>query len=141
VHKALKPENATYPAVSATSYPEGDTARPRESVLSHAFFYNNFPVHKFPETHHYRELELAELVQPGTFRVLRKDGTDMTVEVAAERDAKDAITKILVTFPISREDKYLIPPMTVVLYQLVHPDNPRKRFVEAMSEHLNMTLQ
>lgn len=139
VQKALKPENDTHPGISALSYPEGDVARPRP-VLPCEFWWNGYPVHMFPETQHYRELELMCQVQPGEYTVLRKDGSKMAVTVKPERDADGKVTKLSVEFPVSREEKWLVPPMAVVLYQLVYPDNPRKRFVEAMREHLTMVV-
>lgn len=136
MHKALKPENDSHPGISAYSYPEGDRAKSREHILTKDFYYNGFPVRKFWETHHWRELELAEAVQPGTFTVLRTDGTPMIVDVKGERNANGDLTKVDVVFGISREERHYIPPMSVVLYQLVHTDNPKKRFMEAMTEHL-----
>lgn len=140
MQKALKPENASHPGISAMSYPEGDRAKSREHIIPHEFFYNQFPVHKFPETHHWRELELAAKVEPGEFRVIRKDASDMTVTVTGDRDTRGHLTKVSVTFPISREEKWLVPPMSVVLYQLVSKDSPKKRFLQAMTEHLSMMM-
>lgn len=139
VQKALKPENDTHPGISALSYPEGDRARPRP-VLPHEFFYNNYPMHKFPETEHWRELELACQVMPGTYTVIRRDGSRMIVEVKGERNADGKLTKVSVEFPVTREDKALIPPKTVVLYQLLHNEHPKKAFVEAMTEHLQIVM-
>jgi hypothetical protein len=139
VQKAMKPENETHPGLSALSYPEGDRARPRP-VIPYEFFYNNYPMHKFPETEHWRELELACEVQPGTYTVIRRDGSRMTVEVRGERNADGKLTKVSVEFPVSREDKGLIPPKTVVLYQVIHNEHPKKAFVEAMTEHLQLVM-
>lgn len=36
--KALKPENATHPGISAFSYPEGDVARPKPALRRETFF-------------------------------------------------------------------------------------------------------
>ncbi len=140
VQKAMKPENAQHPGHSCLSYPEGDLARPRHTILSHEFVYCGYPMSKFPETEHYRELELAEQVRPGTYRVIRKDGSDMEVLVTGDQNPKGELTKVTVTFPISREEKWLVPPKAVVLYQLVHSDHPRKRFIEAMNEWLAITM-
>src|ERR1051326_2860242 len=52
---AMKPENDQHPGHSVFSYPEGDKAKPRP-VIPHQFFWNNFPVHQFPESHHWLEL-------------------------------------------------------------------------------------
>lgn len=139
VQKAMKPENETHPGISAFSYPEGDRARPRP-VLPHEFLYNNYPMHKFPETEHWRELELACEVVPGSYTVIRRDGSRMSVEVKGERNADGKLTKVSVEFPVSREEKALVPPKQVVLYQLVHNENPKKAFVEAMTEHLQMVM-
>lgn len=139
MQKAMKPENDTHPDKSVFNYPEGNVARPKPT-LPFAFLYNGYPIHKFPETQHWRELELAAQVQPGTYTVLRKDASQMKVEVTADRDADGNITKIDVHFPISREEKALVPPQAVVLYQIVHPENPRKAFVESMQEWLNLTV-
>lgn len=139
MQKAMKPENTNHPAISAFSYPEGDVAHPK-TELPFEFLYNGFPLHKFPETQHWRELELAAQVQPGEYTVLRKDASVMKVTVKADRDADGKITKLDVSFPVSREDKATIPPQAVVLYQLVHPENPRKAFVESMNEWLSLTV-
>lgn len=139
MQKALKPENADHPAISAFSKPKGDVADPK-AVLPFEFFYNGYPSHMFLETEHWREVELMAQVVPGEYSVLRKDGSKMAVTVKGERDADNKVTKILVEFPVSREDKWLVPPKSVVLYQIVYSDNPRKRFVEAMQEHLSMVL-
>ena len=140
MQKALKPENNDPPMHAALAYPEGDRDKPREKILTHEFFYNQFPWHKFPESQHWRELELAEQVRPGSYRVIRKDGTDMTVEVTGETDTRGQLTRVTVTFPVSRDEKALVPPATVVLYQCVHADAPRRRFVEAMTEWMQMTM-
>ena len=137
--KAMKPENQVHPGISALSYPEGDRDRPRP-VLPHEFYWNGYPVHKFPETQHWRELELMAQVTPGEFTVMRKDFTPMAVKVTDEKDANGKTTKLRVDFPISREERGLVPPQIVLLYQLVHADNPRRRFVEAMQEYLQMMV-
>jgi hypothetical protein len=140
MQKALKPENSAPPLHSALSYPEGDRDKPREKILTKPVFLNGFPLHKFPEASHWWELELAEQVTPGTYRVIRKDGSDMTVEVKGETDPKGTVTKISIEHPISREDKNQIPPVPVLLYQLVYPDAPQKRFVEAMHLYLDLMV-
>lgn len=139
MQKAMRPENETHPGVSAFSYPEGDRAKPKPA-LPFAFSYNGYPVSKFPETQHWRELELMAQVTPGTYTVLRKDGSVMTVEVSAEKDANGAITALDLHFPVSRDDKPLVPPQMVVLYQIVKPGSPRQTFVESMQEWLHHTI-
>ena len=134
-----KPENENHPGKSCFNYPEGEVAHPKGD-LPFQFFYNAYPCHKFPETEHWREWELMKLVTPGEYTVMRKDGSIMTVEVKGERDANQKLTRIDVSFPVSREEKWLVPPKTVVLYQLVYPDNPRKRFMEAMQEWLQIVF-
>lgn len=137
--KEAKPENETHPGKSCFSYAEGDVARPRP-VLGHEFYYNAYPMHKFPETEHWRELELASQVVPGTYKVIRRDGTPMPVEVKGDRNVDGKLTSVRVEFSVSREEKALVPPKAVLLYQLVYNDNPRLRFVEAMTEHLSMVM-
>lgn len=139
MQKAMKPENQEHPGKSAMSYPEGDVARPRP-VLPFEFWYNNYPCHMFPETEHWRELELMVGVTPGRFTTIRRDGSLMHVDVRAERDANQTVTKLFVEFPIAREEKGLIPPKAVVLYQLLHPEHPKRAFVQAMQEYLLMML-
>lgn len=139
MQRAMKPENPTHPGKSVFNYPEGDEVRPKVRP-AFDFFYNGYPCHKFMETIHWREAELMAQVQPGEYTVIRKDGTTMAVSVTAERDANQVITKLDVRFPVSREEKWLVPPMLVVLYQLVYPDAPRKRFVEANAEHMDLVF-
>jgi hypothetical protein len=137
MRKAMKPENEVHPAKSVFSYPEGDVAKPRPT-LPYEFYLNAYPVHKFPETQHWRELELMGQVEPGIYTVMRKDFTPMQVTVSGERDVNQKLTRISVEFPITREERGLVPPQVVLLYQLVYPDNPQRRFVEAMQEYLQM---
>ena len=139
MQKAMKPENEFHPDINAFSYPEGERARPKVKT-PYAVFYNGYPASKFLETQHWRECELMAQVQPGQFSVLRRDGTKLDVTVTAERDADGKITKLDIRFPVSREEKFLVPPMMSVLYQLVHQDNPRQRFIESMNEFMTLTL-
>jgi hypothetical protein len=138
--KAMRPENDTHPGLSALSYPEGDVARPRP-VLPFELFWNGYPIHQFPETEHWRELELMAQLQPGEFTVIRKDGTPMAVTVRGEQDANGKVVKLSVEFPISREDKWLVPPKAVVLYQMVvNEGTPKRRFVSAMTEYMTTIM-
>lgn len=140
--KVRNPSNQTHPGLSDLSYPEGDRARPRP-VLPFEFLYNGYPFHKFPETQHWRELELALEVQPGEYKIKRKDYSDMKASVTAERDADDKITKVEVRFTVSREDRDKIPAQAVVLYQIAkaHSGKPIKAlYLEAMTEWLTITL-
>jgi hypothetical protein len=136
MQKAMRPENETHPGKSALSYPKGDVAQPRP-VLPFELWWNAYPMHQFPETEHWRELELAAKLQPGEFTVIRKDGSKMTISVAATRNADNAITRLDATFPEMREEKALTPPKMVSLYQMVHGGTgkpPRQLFLEGMNE-------
>lgn len=137
--RALKPENETHPGKSAFSYPEGDVARPKVA-LPFEFFYNGYPCHKFLETETWRECELMALITPGVYRVLRKDASLMSVDVTADRDANGKITRIEVRFPVLREEKGLVPPKTVLLWQILNQDNIRKAFLDGMNEFMNLTV-
>lgn len=138
--KEAKPENDTHPGKSCFSYPEGDVAKPKP-VLPFAFFYNAYPCHKFTETEHWRELELMAQVQPGEYTVMRKDFTKMSVSVVGERDADRNLTSLKVEFPVSREEKSLVPPKHIVLYQIVHHEKkPKQCFMEAMREYTEIML-
>ena len=134
--KALKPENDEHPNVSAF-HPNGGPF----INLGYEVYYNNFPVHKAIETHHDRELELFSQLTPGIYRVLRKDLSDMTGTVRAEKTPTGKITKLFVEFPVAREEKAQIPPVHVVLYQIVHHDMPaHKRYAAAVNDHMAATL-
>lgn len=133
--KAMKPENDTHPGRSAFSHPDGDVKHPKPA-LPFEVFYNAYPVHKFPETETWREWELYSQVKPGEFTVIRKDASVMNVTVHGEKDATGKLTKIRIEHPILREEKNLVPPKTVLLWQLINPQNPRKAFLEAMQEHI-----
>jgi hypothetical protein len=141
MYKAANRSNEEHPGKSVFAYPEGDVAKPRPA-LPFDFFYNAYPVHKFPETEHWRELELAAQVKPGEYAVLRKDGSKMKVTVTGERDADGKLTKVEVSFPVLRAEAPLVPPKSVLLYQIVHSETktPRRAFLEAMQEHLQQTL-
>lgn len=140
--KLHNPSNKIHPGKSDLSYPEGDTKRPRP-VIPYEFLYNGYPMHKFPETQHWRELELALLVRPGEYKVIRKDYSEMSVAVSAEKDLNDGFSKMEVRFTVSREDKDKIPAITVLLYQIAFANTgkPQRRlYLEAMSEWLRITL-
>jgi len=139
MQKAMKPENPDHPDVSVFNKPGGNRDNPK-AVLPFEFWYVGYPVHLFPETEHWRELELMAQVKPGEYTVIRKDGTPMAVTVKGERDANGVTTKLMVEFSVSREDKWLIPPKSVLIYQLVYNDHPKRRFLEAMQEHLTLTM-
>lgn len=134
--KALKPENETHPNISVF-HPNGGPYQ----ALPYEVFYNGFPVHKALETHHDRELELLRQVKPGEYRILRVDGSDMTVTVKADQKPTGEITKLRIEFPIAREERHLIPAMQVLLYQLVHTDVPiRERYILATHEHMQLSM-
>jgi hypothetical protein len=139
--KVQNPSNKHHPEMSVFDYPEGGVARPKK-VPPFQFFYNGYPCSKFPETEHWRECELMCDVRPGEYTVIRKDGTKMQVTVRGETDANNALTKIDVQFSVSREERVLVPPKSVVLYQIVHAGtkSPRQLFIEAMTEWMNLTL-
>ena len=139
MQKAMKPENTEHPGHSVFNYPEGEKARPKV-LPPFEFSYNGYPSSKFPETEHWRDCELMAQVKPGVYTVLAKDGSIIKVDVVGERDASGNLTKVDVRFPVTRESKSQVPPQMVVLYQLVHPDNPRQRFLEAMNEFMRLTL-
>jgi hypothetical protein len=137
VQKAMKPENDAHPNKSVFR-PNGGP----DPELPFEFYYLNFPVHKFRETHHDKELELAAQVKPGTYPVLRRDmQTVMPFEVKGERDGNGTLTKITVEASISREEKHLVPPMQVVLYQIVHANgNPKQLYMQAMQEYMQTLM-
>lgn len=140
MHKVANRSNDNHPAISAFSYPEGDVARPKPE-LPFQFFYNAYPFHKFPETQHFRELELAAQVKPGTYTVLRKDASKMSVKVSGTTDADGNLEKVEVIFPVTRDEKALVPPQSVVLYQIVNSHKtPKRAFLEAMQEWLVFQL-
>jgi hypothetical protein len=133
MQRALKPENTTHPNISVFR-PKGGA----DPVLPYEVLYNGFPVHKAVETHHDRELELLLMVKPGEYTVIRKDGTPMTVTAKAEHDANGVITKMSIQFPVSREDKAIVPAMQVLLYQMAYAGtaHPKQLFVAATTEHM-----
>lgn len=134
--KALKPENEKHSNVSAF-HPKGGP----HMELPYECFYLNFPLHKSVETCHDRELELLLQVKPGSYRILRKDLSDMEVTVRADTTPTGKITRLFIEFPVAREEKHQIPPMHVVLYQLAHPEvSAHRRYLDAMNEHLQVTL-
>ena len=139
--RVANPSNKTHPGKSVFNYPEGEEARPKP-VPPFVFLYNGYPCTKFMETEHWRECELMCDVVPGEYTVIRNDGSKMAVTVRGETDADGKLTKVDVQFPISREERVLVPPKSVVLYQLVYAGTrtPRQLFVEAMNEWLQITL-
>lgn len=145
MQKAMKPENTEHPGISAFSYPEGDLAR-QKVLPPYEIWYFNYPVHMFPETEHWRELELIGQVQPGVYSILLKDQSMMQIDVKGTRDGNGKLRKLEIGIPedksISREEKWLMPPKTVLLYQLVHSGkgSPKRVYMEAMREYLQIAL-
>lgn len=140
MQKAMKPENQDHPGISCFSYPEGDQKHPKPT-LPYELFWNGYPVHMFPETQTWREMELLCALEPGEYTVLMKDGSKMSISAKAETDADGKVTKLVVSFPVSREDKWRVPSMQVALYQMVHRDRPlRQAFMEAMIDYMQVTL-
>jgi hypothetical protein len=133
MQKAMKPENAQHPGISVFSHPAGDQAMPKPPLPYAQLFWNHYPIHKFPETETWAEWDLLRQLQPGEFTVVRKDRSLMTVTVKGERDAAGNLQKVEVEFPVTREEKWLVPPKFVLAYQLVHAGTaePRKLFKDA----------
>ena len=140
VQKAMRPENDTHPGFSVFSHPDGDQAHPK-ATLPFECFINGYPVHQFPETETWAEWELYHQLQPGEYTVIRKDGTPMAVTVKGERDANGNLTKVLVEFPIQRSERELVPPKSVLLYQLIHNENPLQAFRESMMAYIDRMVQ
>lgn len=138
MQKAMRPENETHPGISAFSYPEGDRARPKGD-LPFEVFIDNYPCHKWPETEHWREWELMAQLEPGDFKVMRKDGLPMRVTVRGERNVDGKLEKVMVELPRDKDERKQVPPKMVLLAQLVRRDeNPRKVFLEATTEYLQL---
>lgn len=140
MQKAMRPENEHHPEISAMSYPEGDRLKPRP-ILPYELWWNGYPMHTFPETEHWRELELACLLKPGEYTVLRKDGSKMTVSITAQKNADMKVIRLDVAFVESREEKGLTPPKMVTLYQIVNGEEsvPTKlTFMRAMNEYFTI---
>lgn len=135
MQKAMKPENDTHPDISCFTHPDHP-----KGDLPFQCFYNGYPCHMFPETEHWREWELMKQLTPGEYTVLRKDLSLMAVSVKGERDANQKLTKVEVIFPISRAEKELVPAKTVLLYQLVHDGPPKKKFLKAMNEYMQILI-
>jgi hypothetical protein len=140
VQRAIKPENTNHPGFSALSYPEGDTARPREGILQHEFLIDGYPLHKFPETEHWLELEWAAKIRPGVYKVLRSDHVEMTVTVTGEHDANGNLTKVSVATGRTRENKNLIPPKYVMFRQMLNQDDIWGTYAAASHEWTLATL-
>lgn len=139
VQKAMKPENAEHPGLSVFSHPEGDKAHPKPP-LPFELIDNGYPVHQFPETETWRAWGMYAQLQPGEYSVIRKDGTVMAVTITGERDANGKVTKLLMKYPILREERGLVPPKTVMLAQLLRPENTKAAFLEEMHQQLHEML-
>ena len=137
LQKAMKPENESHPGISVFR-PKGGSP----PDIGFKFFYFNYPVSQFPETQTDAELALASQLKAGKFTVLRKDGTPMQIEVSAKQDVNGKTEEMSVGLPagfsMTKEDKTLLPPMEVMLYQLVHSGEKSARaiFVTAMQQYL-----
>lgn len=132
--RALKPENDHHPGVSAFSYPEGDFAKPRPT-LDHEVYWNGYPVHQFPETWHWLELELLSQIVPGEYFVSKaNDEGTQPISAKGEYDADGKLTKLTVIAQCSRDEQRTAPPATVWLYQMLHKATPRSQsYIEGMN--------
>ncbi len=136
MQKAMKPENQDHPGLSVFSHPLGDKAMPKPP-LPYELSWNGYPVNKFPETETWSEwLAQSNIPGRGEYTVLRLDGSKMKVTVTTETDADGKPTKVLVSHPITREDKDKIPSKTVILAQMQDKDNPRAAFLKSMQAQL-----
>lgn len=124
--RSLHPENQDHPGKSVFSYPEGDKTHPRPA-LPHELYWNGFPIHQFPETQHWLELELMARLLPGEYYVSKaNDEGQQKVSVKGERDADDKLTKVSVEITgISRDEMRAAPPTVVWLYQMLNKERPR----------------
>ncbi len=132
--RALKPENDHHPGVSVFSYPEGDVAKPRPA-LAHEVYWNGFPVHQFPETWHWLELELLARIAPGEYFVSKaNDEGAHAVSATGEYDADGKLTKLTILCQCSRDEQRTAPPGAVWLYQMLHKHTPRAQsYIEGMT--------
>lgn len=141
--RALKPENDTHPGKSVFSYPEGDVAKARP-ILPFQLLWNNFPVHKFAEQHHWYELFLLAQLKPGEYHVsLANDEAAQPVSVRAEYDANHAITRLEVQAAgMDRNTARSAPPMAVWAYQILHADQPRgETYIEGTAQFMRYVVQ
>jgi hypothetical protein len=139
--KAMKPENDAHPQISAFTKPEGYRANPHEPLACDTF-YRGFPIHKAYETHTWREIELLNQVQPGSYQVIWKDKAPRPVEVTGERNASGALTKKLINFDVTREERHYAPSMFSLLYQIVHAQGDiRKAYVAAEMKELEFSME
>jgi hypothetical protein len=138
MQKAMRPENTEHPGISVFSYPEGDKAHPK-APLPFEVYFDNYPCHKWPETEHWREWELMAQLEPGEFKVLRKDFQPMKVTVRGERNMDGKLSKVFVELPREKDERKQVPPKIVLLEQLVrHAENPRVVFMEATQSYLRL---
>jgi hypothetical protein len=121
--KALKPENDAHPGISVFSYPEGDVAKARPA-LPYELVWNGYPMHQFPESLHWYELELFCKLQPGEYHISRTDMSTQKVSLVGTKDANGKLTKLEWNAQMSREEARLAAPLAVQAYQVLHQDLP-----------------
>lgn len=147
MQKAMRPENERHPGLSVFSHPDGDLKKPKDGLLKYEVWYLNYPMHMFPETETWRELELVAQVEPGEYTIVRKDRSTMRMEVTCERDGFGKISRLFIGLPkdgrIDRQDKWLLPAKTVVLYQMIHhaAGTPQQVYLRAMQEYLAQEIE
>lgn len=141
MQKALIPENAHHPGISAFSYPEGDRARPRPT-LPFELYWKGFPIHREPKLSAWWELEQFVHLKPGNYTCSKRDGSALRVTVTAQYGADgETVERLTVDFPCDREMRPMIAPPYVMAYQMTHAQLPaRESFVEAMSGLLTLEL-
>jgi hypothetical protein len=140
--KAANPSNKNHPGISAFSYPEGDVKRPRP-VPKCEIWWNGFAIHRAVETHHWRELELLNELEPGDYQTMRKDGSPAPdrVKVEGTRDANGKLSRMDVRFSVNREERHYIAPMHVMVYQMVHPElSPKESFWRGWQEWMSIQM-
>ncbi len=120
-HQELnKKENKVHPGVSAFSHPDGDVKHPRPVMRCDTYWYGDKIT---GDRHSYREMELANQVQPGEYLCSKPDGTKIPVTVSAKVDPLSRkFTRIDIDF--RPEDGRNVLSMAKWLEEIVEQQQP-----------------
>lgn len=142
MRKSLKPENTFHPGISVYSYPEGDRERKRPQ-LPFELLWLGFPVHREDSVCTWYEMEEYAKLQPGEYQCsLRDGGATIKVTVKGEEGPDGKLSRLVVNYPATRDNRSQIPSPFVWAYQMNQSGrSPQETFVEAMSKLLAIALQ
>lgn len=109
--KAKKPENIVHPGKSVYSYPEGEVAHPKPFLKCRMYFASS-PMERVTMTP--AEVEAANSLTPGHYRVTKMDGSTAVIEIRGQVNSNQELDRLWILFPEGDTDKNLYPGLSIL---------------------------